>query len=82
MIAFVAIIAFVVIIAFVLILVDVMLIDGDATVTAATEQLAYCCAPGCGVGVTPDNEGGTRGATTLNLRNEDPVALGVGRHRV
>ena len=74
-------IAFVVIIAFVLILVDVMLIDGDATFTAATEQLAYCWGTGpmCGVGVTADNVGGT---TTLNLRNKDPVALGVGRHRV
>ena len=36
----------VVIIAFVVVLVDVMLIDGDAPVSAATDQLAHCWATG------------------------------------
>jgi hypothetical protein len=65
----------------VIIVVHVMLVDGDATGTAATEQLAdrWAAGPGRGVGVTADNGGGT---TTLNLRNKDAVALGVGCHRV
>ena len=62
-----------------LIIVEFVLIDDDAAVAGAAKLLANGLAAGScgGVGVSPD-----AARTSESLRNEDPVPLGIGRHRV
>jgi hypothetical protein len=66
--ALTAAIIFVVIIAFVVVIVDFMLIDGDASIVAATNA----CADACIVAPASNNR------DRRNLRNENAVGVGVG----
>src|SRR6266567_4022904 len=58
-----------------------MLIDSDAPVGAAANQLPHRCTAGagCKILVSERDRSGRRG---IRLRNEDQVALGVRRHRM